>query len=145
MGHTCTKKKNCCLSEVEILTGSPVLYLLDLATVLLPGRLKEQEDMAALWSLAHGVGTSHFQIPRPQLISWNSSLAERTCLIWSLINLHSPLPSSSWAWCCSNELKLVMNRNSFMWNSTDPWALGGPFSGTSIELPHDQAYHSEQF
>lgn len=100
-------------------------------TLLLSGCLKKQEAMAALRSLAHGAGTSHFQVPRPQLIIWNRLLAERTCLIWSLINLHSPLSPSSWAWCCCNELKLVMNRNPFMWNSTSPWMLGGPSASTS--------------
>lgn len=100
-------------------------------TLLLSGHLKEQEEIAALRLLAHGAGTSHFQFPRPQLISWNRLLAERTCLIWLLINLHSPLPPSSWAWCCCNELKLVMNRNPFMWNSTSPWLLSGPSASTS--------------
>lgn len=27
-----------------------------------------------------------------------------------------------------------------MWNSPGPWALGGPFAGTSANLAEDQAY-----
>lgn len=113
-------------------------------TLLLSGHLKEQEKITALRSLAHGAGTSHFQVPRPQLISWNRLLAERTCLIWSLINLHSPLPPSSWAWCCFNELKLVMNRNPLHVKQHKPMAALWALCQHLSYPPHHQAYGSEQ-